>query len=567
MTKLLLIGASGMDWSGFDAATRSGALPKLAALRGRGFSGSMTGSPVGEGLAAFASLATGVQPEAHGIWRHQEAWGGGLRPTGRGSWRANPVWARLEAAGISTGSVGWPAIAPGAEWAGVHLDQTFAEPTGKAAEDWALPLRCAPAEARDAIALRRVHPTQITTSMIKGFVPDLAAIDQSRPSPLPALAVAMARAATIQAGAVWLMSERDPEATFVFQGLLGQVRGAAADRVEPAYVYAVKAAWRFLDSLIGRLAEVAGGDALVLVVSPGWRGRAGVVLGAGPAVRRDPDFLGADILDIAPTALGFFGLEDRELTGQPLSLAPSRASLAAAPSPPLAERAEPDQDLLRIAAEEGCPPPPSAPPAWRAQGLAELGAMLLKRAPAAAEAATAEALRLDPDNALALRMRATALFALERSEALPEMAAGLERVAPSRGWGALARGAYHVLRKEPNQASSWLAKAEVDPDVETLLTVAAGWLMIRNTGAAQRVFTRVLEMEPANAGAEIGMAVVAMAKRDFIAAEAALQRAAAHDPARAATYETMAKVYQETGRKAQAERTRQIAGRLARHGL
>ena len=229
MTKLLLIAASGMDWGGFDAATRSGALPKLAALRGRGFSGSLTGSPVGESLAAFASLATGVQPETHGIWRHQEVWGGGLRPTGRLSWRANPIWARLEAANVSTGSVGWPAIAPGADWPGVHLDQGFVEPTGKTAEDWALPLRCAPTGAREAIALRRVHPTQITTSMIQGFVPDLVAIDQTKPSQLPALAVAMARAATIQGSAVWLMSERAPQATFVFQGIL--VRSAGPPRV------------------------------------------------------------------------------------------------------------------------------------------------------------------------------------------------------------------------------------------------------------------------------------------------------------------------------------------------
>jgi predicted Zn-dependent protease len=147
------------------------------------------------------------------------------------------------------------------------------------------------------------------------------------------------------------------------------------------------------------------------------------------------------------------------------------------------------------------------------------------------------------------------------------MAEGLERVAAKRGWGALARGAYHVLRKQPNQASSWLARAEADPDIETLLTVAAGWLMIRNSSAGGRVFKRVLEMDPANVGAEIGMAVVAMAERDFIAAESALQRALAHDPARAAIYETMAKVYRETGRKAQAERVEEIARRLARHGL
>ena len=109
--------------------------------------------------------------------------------------------------------------------------------------------------------------------------------------------------------------------------------------------------------------------------------------------------------------------------------------------------------------------------------------------------------------------------------------------------------------------------AEADPDVETLLTVAAGWLMIRNTSGAERVFRRVLEIDPANVGAEIGMAVVAMAQREFVAAEAALQRAVGYDPARAAIYETMAKVYQETGRKTQALRMNETAHRLARHGL
>jgi hypothetical protein len=58
-------------------------------------------------------------------------------------------WKRLEAAGISTGSVGWPALRPGADWAGVHLDETFAEPNGKTAADWALPLSCASSDARE----------------------------------------------------------------------------------------------------------------------------------------------------------------------------------------------------------------------------------------------------------------------------------------------------------------------------------------------------------------------------------------------------------------------------------
>jgi tetratricopeptide (TPR) repeat protein len=564
MTRLVLIAAAGLDWGGFDAGTRSESLPALAALRRRGFACALSGSPAGEGLAAFASLVTGVEPETHGVWRSQETWGGGVRPTGRSSWRATPIWARLEAAGVTTGSVGWPGIAPGADWAGVHLDQTFAEATGKTATDWALPLRCAPLDARDAIALRRVHPTQITTDMIRGFAPDVATIDQNRPSPLPALAIAMARAATIQGGAVWLLTDRAPSATFIFHGILAQARRAAEGRVEPGSAYAAKAAWRFLDSLFGKVAEVAGQEALVLVVSPGWRGRPGVVVGAGPAVKPSADLPAADILDIAPTLLGLFGLEDPGLAGRRLERLSSQPPYAQAPSPPLQGPVEPDRNLLRIAEADGYAPPPPVPAAWRAQGLAQLGQMLLRRAPAAAESAAAEALGLDSSNALALRVRATALFALEQAEGLIEMAVGLERAAPNRGWGALARGAYHILRHEPARASPWLLKAEADRETETLLTVASGWLMIRNHAATERVLQNVLKDDPENSAAEIGMAIVWMARRDFIAAEAALRRALAQDPARAEAYEILADVYHETGRKAWADSMSDIARRLQR---
>ena len=566
MTKMLLIAAAGMDWAGFDAATRSGALPRMAALRKAGFAGSLSGAPTGEGIAAFASLATGVQPETHGVWRRHEAWAGGLRPIGRASWRTAPLWSRLQAAGVSTGSVGWPAMQPGADWPGVHIDETFADPTGKTAADWALPLRCAPLDARDEIDLRRVHPTQITTDTILGFVPDLGKIDQSRPTPLPALALAVARAATYQGGAVWMIAERAPEAVFVQHGLLGQVRAASEGRPEPDYAYATKAAWRFLDSLIGRLCEVAGSEALILAVSPGWRGSAGVVLATGPWGAPAPDFLGADLLDIAPTVLAAFGLKDDNLPGRPLKPPAPGRPYAAAPAPPPVDSVQPDKDLLRIAAEDGCPPLPPPHPAWRAQGLAELGQIVLKRAPAAAETITAEALRLDPDNVLALRMRATALFALERPEGLPEIAEGLERTAPNRGWGALARGAYHALKKEPMLAASWLKKAEADPAPETRLTAAAGWLTINRAIDAERVFQSVLAIDPANASAEIGMAIVAMARRDLLTAEAALQRALTQDPSRAAIYEMMAEIYRETGRKDGAYKMKAIARRLTVSG-
>jgi Tfp pilus assembly protein PilF len=562
LTRLILIAVAGLDWANFDAWTRSGALPQLTRLRNKGLAGSLTGAPAGEGLAAYASLASGVQPETHGVWRGQEAWGGGLRPTGRASWRAAPIWSQLEAAGISTGSVGWPAIRPGADWAGLHLDETFAEPTGKTAADWALPLSCARADVREDLVALRVHPTQITTDAIRGFVPGLAKIDQSRPTPLPALALAIARAATNQAGAVWLMNNSAPDAVFVFHGLLGQVRAFTQGRDDPAYAFATKAAWQFTDALIGRLAEVADKDALVIVVSPGWRGRAGVVLAAGAGGQVTPDFLGADILDIAPTVLSFFGLQSTDLSGRSLSVVRQKTPLKPVASPPMPQPVEPEVELLRAAAAEGFSPPPQPTFAWRAQGLADLGAMVLKRAPQAAADLTAEALKLHPDDVPALRVRATALFALERADELLEVAEALARTAPERGWGALARGAHYILRKEHELAAPWLTKAEADPDIDTKLTVAAAWMIAQRVAQAERVLKTVLDLDPDNVPAEIGLAIMAMTRRDFFAAEAALKRAIAQDPGRAAIYQTLSQVYAETGRPAEAARMTDIAHSL-----
>ena len=88
------------------------------------------------------------------------------------------------------------------------------------------------------------------------------------------------------------------------------------------------------------------------------------------------------------------------------------------------------------------------------------------------------------------------------------------------------------------------------------------WLMIRCASDAERVFKAVLARDPASAAAEIGVAIAAMARRDFIAAEEALQRAVTQDPGRAAIYQTMREVYAQTGRKAQAVHMEKIARRL-----
>ena len=565
MTRLLLIGAAGLDWASFDRLTRSGALPELAKMRARGAAGWLGGAPLTLGPAAWTTIATGVQPEVHEVWRDMEEWPGGLRATTQASWRRPPVWVRLEAAGVSTGSVAWRASSPGAGWPGAHVDERFADASSTDPQDWALPRRCVPDDLRDVLRRRRVHPLQITATMLAPLVPTLAEIDQSRDEVLPMIGLGLARAATIQSAAAWMLAESDggpPQAVFVHQPWLARMRFAFERREDPRFAEVIPAAFRFLDGLIGRLADLAGPDSQVLVISPGWRGAPGVLLAAGSGVTVDEAFLGAGLLDIVPTVLGRFDLADPTLPGRPLPVTPLPPRVTGAPTVGIAAPEKVDPLLVFGLRKHRYRPPMKPSAAWKAQGAADLALMVMDRdVPAAGRLADAS-LTIDPANVLALRVKARACLALEDAGPLPSVAAALAEAAPDRGWGALAQGACHVLHGEIALAEPCLRQAETDPDPTTLLTVAAVWLAAARPAAAERVFKAVLAIDPDNVSAEIGLAMGAGARRDFMTAEQALVRALKTDPGRPAIYLQLAQIYARTARKVEADRSVAMALRL-----
>lgn len=561
MANVLLIAVAGLDWAGFVRRRGSGGLAALEDLRRRGVVGVWPALQSHDDPAAWACLASGQPPEANGLWRTNEAFNGGVRPVTRASWRSPPLWALLSAAGVTTASVAWPGSRPGDAWAGLHLDEDFAVPSGRTGAEWALPPHCAPPDAREDVRDIRVHPTEITAEMLKAFVPGLGAIDQSRDANLPRLALALAEAATVQAGAEWILRQGQAQALFVRQSWLGRVR-ATFEAAEAPFDGVVEAAWRFADGLVRYLADLAGPDWLVLVASPGWAWRPGLLLAAGPGVSPDPEPQTWDMLDLAPTVLARFGLAAPQFPGRsldPIAPVPGTRAVPAvivAPPPP------PDAALLEAAVQAGYSPPPPAPDGWHAQGLAELSALILPREPERAGEAALAALRLDPANLLALSIRAAACVQLDEPDPLPELARALNAAAPARGWGALAQGAYHLMRNELGAATPWLTKAEADPEIETRLRIGAAWLAAERPTDAERVFKGVLAQAPENASAEIGLAVAARTRRDFLQAEQWLLRAIRHDPGRAMAHLQLAFIYAATGRPEMAERASASAVRL-----
>jgi len=556
---MLVIGASGLDWGGFDRLTRSGALPNLGRMRQKGAAGWLTGAPAVIGPAPFATMVAGQQPEVHGLWRAREAWAGGVRPLSRASWRAPPAWAYLEAAGIRTATVAWPGNRPGDSGPGSHIDEDFAEPSSHDPADWALPLHCAPVGLRTALRARRVHPRNITASMLRPLVPDLADIDAVRDLDLPAISVAMASAASIQSAATLFLESDQADVLFVRQPWLGRIRAVFDHRRDARMAHVVPAAWRLLDGFVGGLVNAAGPDAQVILVSPGWTFLPGVVLASGERLTPDAAFQGASILDIAPTVLGQFGLMVPGLPGRPISIAAPAGSLQPAPKPgPVPER-RPEARTMHVVRKAGYPPAPRASAAWRAQGLAALAWMVLERDPAAAGKIAGAALRLDPACILGLRVQVRAKVAIDDLEGLETLGQALLEAAPGQPWGPLALGAWHVLRGKTPQAAPWLAKVEATADPSTLMTLAAVWLAANRPANAMRAFRSVLALDPLNVSAEMGVAMAAAAQRDFASAELALERALGQDPGRSAIHLLRATVYSKTGQPLKARQSAETA--------
>jgi predicted Zn-dependent protease len=217
---------------------------------------------------------------------------------------------------------------------------------------------------------------------------------------------------------------------------------------------------------------------------------------------------------------------------------------------------------MHVVRKAGYAPAPRATRAWKAKGLADLAWTILDRNPQAAGEIADAALRLDPGCILGLRAKVRAKVVLEDTDGLEDLARALLHAAPDQFWGALAMGACHILRGKTPQAAPWLDKAEADTDTGTLMTVASLWLAGGRPANAERVFRTVLTRDPENVSAEIGVALAAVARRDFTVAELALDRALRQDPGRPAIHLQLARVYAKTGRTSDASRAAAMAARL-----
>lgn len=523
--KTVIVAVADMTWSAMQARVAAGSLPGLSALLVRGARARMVQPDDMRAISAWPTIATGLGVEAHGIVSREEIWAGGLRVSGRQSWQASPYWEWLEANGIPTIGVGWPSIRPGADWAGVQVDDRLAEPHGQTWDEWILPRDVAPTAFREVLREVRVHPTDITAAQLRPFVPDIAAVDQFRDQRLVDIALALARFSTDFAAFSTLMAQVPWRVATLHLGVLEALHARFAE-ASPPFGGVIDAGWTLIDSAAATLLAGLPANGTLILVSPGRGGDAGVMLAAGPGLPADTELSTFQLWDVAPSLLARHGLSSPDLPGKARLNAPKVTRTVSAP--PLANRsvAPAANDLARIAAFGLRPPQPPAR-VWAAR-LAEQAERLIVSDPAAARRLAEEALAIAPDMGGAIGIIAASLAGENAFVTFPALADRLAAIQADHPWLPLIRAGYHASRREVALADPLLRQAEREGGPAEWVRAAAAWLMLGRPAEAQRLFERVLERQPDSITALTGIGMTGSAQPDR--AEEAFRRVLTLDP-------------------------------------
>ncbi|MBL8481819.1 MAG: alkaline phosphatase family protein [Rhodocyclaceae bacterium] len=371
----------------------AGLMPNLAALMRRGCHGPLTPVLSDCAPACWATLVTGLWPDRHGVLAaaQEDDADGGVQPVDSASLAVPAVWDYLAAAGIEQFRVGLPlshpARGPGKVVSGAYPGK-YREGGRWRDMDDAL-LYGFDADDTDLANELRVHPESLDAGALGPLIPALASIDPRSDRRPAFVAVALARSFSLHNAATWLLEEQNTAVAFIRYPLLADLargflayhppRLAAISEADFAlYRGVVSGACRVFDLLLGRIVELAGAQARVLVASThgfqmeaqcraaglGVKGRPapelrpeGWWLFAGDGAAAEPRR--ATVLDIAPTLLAACGLAPPP-HWPGVSLMPERAPLLPAPHPAMPlHPADPEPARGQVAA-------------WTAQ-LAEMG--------------------------------------------------------------------------------------------------------------------------------------------------------------------------------------------------
>jgi tetratricopeptide (TPR) repeat protein len=272
-SRAILIGWEGVDWRTLRPLVDAGRMPHVAALLARGTLSELAGEHPFEPATLWTPILTGKRPAKHGVLDALELAPRQthLRPVRRPRRHARAAWTILDAHGVRTASVGWPASHPAEPLAhGVAVsDHFFTEQDAPGAVH--------PPARELLLDELRLEPAEIDPGILAALVPGVTSADfAARDARLAAAAEFVASTAGAHAVATQLLEEDGPDFLAVRYAGLGRiVERLGHERGRPV----IDAALGVVDKMVGRQNEQAGpGTAVVLLSACGPVLRAG-----GPA--------------------------------------------------------------------------------------------------------------------------------------------------------------------------------------------------------------------------------------------------------------------------------------------
>ncbi len=342
--KVLLVGWDAADWQVIQPLLDRGELPALAGIVNGGVMGNLASIRPMLSPMLWNSIATGKRPFRHGVHGFTEVDHelGQPVPVSTGTRRCQAVWDILNHAGYKTHVVGWFATHPAPALDGACVSDRYSSPAPLDLDaPWPLPAgTVSPAAWSERLAELRVRPEDVDASVLGMFVPGLAQVDQEHDKRLHHLAIRLAEGFSIHAAATELIEHQPWDFAAVYYRTLDWVchdfmgyRPPMMTGVYPPdfalYQGVVDAAYRLHDAFLGRLIELAGPDATVVLVSDhgfqsgtqrpqtisnlpaaiaDWHRPTGILAMRGAGLRQDELIHGASLLDVTPTILSLFGL-------------------------------------------------------------------------------------------------------------------------------------------------------------------------------------------------------------------------------------------------------------------
>jgi predicted AlkP superfamily phosphohydrolase/phosphomutase/tetratricopeptide (TPR) repeat protein len=348
--RLLIVGWDAADWKIIDDLFGHGRMPVLRQVVEQGVRGDLSTLYPALSPLLWTSIATGKTADKHGVLHFIEPdpSTGELRQASSTTRRTKALWNIFTQAGLRTNVISWYASHPAEPIRGCCISNLFQEnPPPNPADEWPLPSGSVQPEAiARIIAQLRLHPAEIHPQELLSLVPALSQMDM-QDRRLGELARQIARCATIHNTATSLLSKSEAppwDCTMVFYDTIDVVGHHFMQYHPPRmthvreedfehYRHVMYGVYQLQDMMLGTLLELAGPDTTVLVLSDhgfhsdhlrpqvqaslddqhaamdaSWHRPLGIIAVSGPGVRKGDRIYGANLLDIAPTALTLLGV-------------------------------------------------------------------------------------------------------------------------------------------------------------------------------------------------------------------------------------------------------------------